>query len=168
MQNSYERWKRQEQINFFVGFQVAQWFTALTQTGFIIVQLVGPWELFKFNEILIVCPSSVCLSLCLSGFANFCAHFYGSGAASPVCLSVWKALAPKGLCTLFQPSKIMNLFHRSLKQVVNLSCLKGNQIKKRHFRLWRFYFWNVNKTNRNELVQTKKPNKNSFFIQFVY
>ena len=122
MQNSYERWKRQEQINFFVGFQVAQWFTALTQTGFIIVQLVGPWELFKFNEILIVCPSSVCLSLCLSGFANFCAHFYGSGAASPVCLSVWKALAPKGLCTLFQPSKIMNLFHRSLKQVVNLSC----------------------------------------------
>ena len=39
-----------------------------------------------------------------------------------VCLSR-KVLAPKGLCTLYPPSKIMIL----LKQVVNLSCLFSNQ-----------------------------------------
>ena len=46
------------------------------------------------------------------------AHFYASGAASPVCLSGCKVLAPKELCTLYPPSKIMNLFYVSLKQVV--------------------------------------------------
>ena len=50
----------------------------------------------------------------LSGFAHFCAHCYASSAIpSPACLSVCKALAPKGLCTLYQPSKIMILLHSS-------------------------------------------------------
>ena len=35
--------------------------------------------------------------------------------------SVWKVVAPKGLCPFGPPTKIMNLFHTSLKQVVNLS-----------------------------------------------
>ena len=48
---------------------------------------------------------------------------YASGTTSPACLSVCKVLAPKRLCTLYPPSKIMKLFHRSLKQVVNQSCL---------------------------------------------
>ena len=40
---------------------------------------------------------------------NYCAHFYASGtAASPVWLPACKALASKGLCTLYPPSKIMN------------------------------------------------------------
>ena len=47
---------------------------------------------------------------------------YASGAASPVCLSVFKVLAPKGLSTLYPPSTIIDLFPRLLKQVVNLSC----------------------------------------------
>ena len=56
----------------------------------------------------------------------------GFGDARHLCLSIWKILAPKRLCTLYPPSKIMNLFHRynkkrkqnfNLEQVVNLSCL---------------------------------------------
>ena len=33
--------------------------------------------------------------------SSFCAHFYASGTASPVYLSVCNVLAPKGLCTLY-------------------------------------------------------------------
>ena len=87
-----------------------------THPPWIFCQACFTWETVMF------CMSFICLPVCLSGFANFCAHFYASGAASPVCLSVCKVLAPKGLCTLHQPSKMMNLFHRSLKQVVNLTC----------------------------------------------
>ena len=54
-------------------------------------------------------------------FLIFC-PLYAFGTASPVCLCVCKVLEPKGLCTLYPPSKLMNLFHRSLKQFVNLSC----------------------------------------------
>ena len=56
--------------------------------------------------------------LFVSNFSAVCL----SVSTSPVYLSVFKDLAPKGLCTLYPPSKIMSLFHRSLKQVVNLSC----------------------------------------------
>ena len=38
----------------------------------------------------------------------------------------FKVWASKGLCTIYPPSKIMNLFHWSLKQVVNLSCFFFN------------------------------------------
>ena len=70
--------------------------------------------------------SSVCLydylSVCLSGLENICAKFCASGpAARYVCL---QSLGTKGtyLYTLNPPST-KKLFHRSLKQVVNLSCL---------------------------------------------
>ena len=50
----------------------------------------------------------------IMGFAHFFAHFYASGAAvSPSWLSVCKTLAQKGLCTLYPPSKIMDMLHRS-------------------------------------------------------
>ena len=48
---------------------------------------------------------SVCLFFCLPGFAGFHAHFYASDAASTLCLSVCKVLAPKGFCTLYPPPK---------------------------------------------------------------
>ena len=58
--------------------------------------------------------SSICVNVCLLGFAHLCAKFYLSGApTNPVRLSVFKALAPKGFCTLDPPSKIMNPFRRS-------------------------------------------------------
>ena len=64
-----------------------------------------------------------CLSVCLSGFANFM-HL-----ASPVLQS----LGTQGiLCTLYPPSKIMNLFHRLLKQVVNLSCSSRQELNNGH------------------------------------
>ena len=50
---------------------------------------------------------SICMSVCLLGFAHFCPHFYASGApTSPVWSSVCRALTPNGFCTLYPPSKI--------------------------------------------------------------
>ena len=80
--------------------------------------VVFPLKLFQGRPFCLSFHLSECLSI---RFAWFCAHFCTGAVANPVCLSVSNALAPKGLCTLYSPSKIMNLFHRSWN-AINLSC----------------------------------------------
>ena len=65
---------------------------------------------FAFDvQLLIKNSYFVCLSVCwiLQTFVPSIKHL------APPLLSACKVLAPKGLCTLYPPSKIINLFHRS-------------------------------------------------------
>ena len=65
----------------------------------------------RFNKISSSLVSAFSFGLCIWSSHQSC---------MVVCL---QSLGTKGIL-LYPPSKIMNQFHRSLKQVVNLSCLK--------------------------------------------